>query len=264
MCQTLAELRHAVAYLAEHFDPALVAPDRLAQVVRDAGAIEKMMAALASLTAARMAASGPGTTAARQAVRELAHASGTSLFEATKALEASRQLEAQPDVASAARAGELSRHQLASVAGAVAVNAGAAPQLLALARTGSLQELSAEVGPVVGPPTRTSKRAERRFIWLGACARTPTHPARGTCMPRVSVSLRDGPEPSAAMRWISSRPVWSETKAIDLPSGEYWTSRSRAAPSVSCRRSPPSSSVGTLNNSPWTLRTTRLPSGAES
>lgn len=144
MCHTLAELRQAAACLAGRFDPALVAPPQLAQVLRDAGAIEKMMAAVASLTAARMAATGPTATAARQAVRDLAHASGTSLFDANRALEASRQLEAQPDVASAARAGELSRHQLALVAGAVAVNAGATPQLLALARTGSLQELSDE------------------------------------------------------------------------------------------------------------------------
>jgi hypothetical protein len=144
MCQTLAELRRAAACLAGRFDPALVRPDQLAQVLRDAGAIEKMMATVASLTAARMAATGPTATAARQAVRELAHASGTSLFDANRALEASRQLEGQPDVASAALAGELSRQQLALVAGAAAVNADATPQLLALARTGSLQELSDE------------------------------------------------------------------------------------------------------------------------
>jgi hypothetical protein len=144
MCQTLAELRRAASCLAERFDPALVATGQLAQVLRDAGAIEKMMATVASLTAARMATSGPAATATRQAVRELAHASGTSLFEANRALEAGKHLAAQPDVASAARAGDLSRQQLALVAGAVAVNSGAAPQLLALAKTGSLQELSDE------------------------------------------------------------------------------------------------------------------------
>ncbi len=197
MCQTLAELRHAVACLAERFDPALVAPDRLAQVVRDAGAIEKMMAALASLTAARMAASGPGTTAARQAVRELAHASGTSLFEATKALEASRQLEAQPDVASAARAGELSRHQLALVAGAVAVNAGAAPQLLALARTGSLQELSDESARARS--ANQDLEARREAIHLARSLR-PYTDASGTWHLHAKGTPEEGAQVMAAIR----------------------------------------------------------------
>ncbi len=107
MCQTLSELRGAVAALAQRFDPALVPPAQLAQVVGDAGAIEKMMATVASLAAARLARCGPAATAPRQAARELAQASGTSLVEAARALEAARQLEAQPEVAAAARAGAL-------------------------------------------------------------------------------------------------------------------------------------------------------------
>src|SRR6516162_9706701 len=142
MCLTLSELRQAAATLAERFDPALVASGQLARVLRDAGAIEKMMATIASLAAARMAAFGPAATAGRQAVRELAQASGTSLSEAARALEASKQLEAQPDIARAARAGQLSRPQMALVAGAVAVNGGAARGLLALAQRGSLSELA--------------------------------------------------------------------------------------------------------------------------
>ena len=142
MCQTLSELRVAVAALAQRFDPALVPPAQLAQVVGDAGAIEKMMATIASLAAARLARCGPAATAPRQAARELAQASGTSLLEAARALEAAGQLEAQPEVAAAARAGPLSRPQLGLVAGAVAVNRAAAPELLALAQSGSLGELA--------------------------------------------------------------------------------------------------------------------------
>ncbi len=141
MCQTLSELRQAAASLARRFDPALVPPGQLAQVLRDAGAIEKMMATVACLAAARMAGSGPAATAGRQAARDLAQASGTSLFEAGRALQAAKQLEAQPEVAAAALAGQLSRPQLGLVAGAVAVNSGAAPELLALAQGGSLGEL---------------------------------------------------------------------------------------------------------------------------
>jgi hypothetical protein len=143
MCQTLSELRVAVAALAQRFDPALVPPAQLAQVVHDAGAIEKTMATVAALAAARLARTGPAATAPRQAARELARASGTSLVEAARALEAARQLEAEPLVAAAARAGALSRPQLGLVAGAVAVNGAAAPQLLALAKSGSLGELAA-------------------------------------------------------------------------------------------------------------------------
>jgi hypothetical protein len=51
MCQTLAELRQAAASLAGRFDAALVAPGQLAQALGDAGAIEKMMATVASTTA---------------------------------------------------------------------------------------------------------------------------------------------------------------------------------------------------------------------
>jgi hypothetical protein len=144
MCQTLSELRQAAAGLAEHFDPALVAPGQLAQVLSDAGAVEKIMATIAALTASRLAAGGPAATAPRQAVRDLAQASGTSLSEAQRALEAAKALEAQPEVAAVARAGGLSRAQLALVAGAVAVNDGAAPSLLALAQAGSLGELADE------------------------------------------------------------------------------------------------------------------------
>jgi hypothetical protein len=142
MCQTLAELRQSAAGLAERFDAALVAPGQLSQVLCDAGAVEKMMATIAALAASRLAACGPPATAPRQAARDLAHASGTSLGEAAKALEAARALESRPEVAAVARAGGLSRPQLSLVLGAAAVDAGAAPQLLALAKTASLGELA--------------------------------------------------------------------------------------------------------------------------
>ena len=184
MCQTLSGLRAAVAALARRFDPALVPPAQLGQVVGDAGAIEKMMATIAALAAARMARTGPAATAPRQAARELAQASGTSVLEAARALEAARQLEAQPEVAAAARAGALSRPQLGLVAGAVAVNRAAAPELLALAESGSLGEL-AEGAARPGPPRWTWRPGGRPCTGPGACAPTPTPPAPPTCTPRA-------------------------------------------------------------------------------
>jgi hypothetical protein len=144
MCITLAELKEAAANWAESFDPALVPPAELAQVIQNASVVGKMMATVASVAAEYRAAIGPGSTAASRAVRELAHASGTSLSEASRALRAAKHLRDQPDVASAAMAGKLSRQQVALVTEAVAANPGAAPRLLALAKTGSLQELADE------------------------------------------------------------------------------------------------------------------------
>ena len=66
------------------------------------------------------------------------------MSEAAKALEAARQIEAQPEVARAVRCGELSRQQAGLVAGAVANKPSAAPQLLELARSASMRELAEE------------------------------------------------------------------------------------------------------------------------
>ena len=125
---------------------------------------------------------------------------------------------------------------------------------------------SGDVGLGVGDQLavgRPGRARDRRRSWTrpapsGSCRRRRscracgrTSRTRSTCCRATrthdvfrlsrSVTFRAGPAPSAAMTWISSRPLWSEMKAIDLPSGEYWTSRSRAAPSVSWRSSPPSS-----------------------
>ncbi len=143
MCETLAGLKQACSAFAARFDAALVPPGQLAQVLADAGTIEKIFANIAALSAARMAG-GAGGGSLREAVTGLAHASGTSLSEAAKALEAARQIEAQPEVARAVRCGELSRQQAGLVAGAVANKPSAAPQLLELARSASMRELAEE------------------------------------------------------------------------------------------------------------------------
>jgi hypothetical protein len=138
----LADIRAALSVLAASFDPARLTPADLRAALGDAGAIEKAASAIAALAAARMAAVGPRATARRQAARELAHASGTSLAEADKALGAAEAMLSQPEVAGAARAGELSRVQLALVSGAATANPHAVLGLLDLARKGSLGELA--------------------------------------------------------------------------------------------------------------------------
>ena len=143
MCGTLAELKQACSAFAARFDAALVPPAQLAQVLADAGMLEKMFANIAAVSAARMAGGGGGGSV-REAISRLARASGTSLAEAAKALEAAKQIEAQPEVAAAVRLGELSRQQAGLVAGAVANNPSSAPQLLELARGSSMRELAEE------------------------------------------------------------------------------------------------------------------------
>ena len=140
MGETLAGLKLSVSAFAARFDAALVPPAQLGQVLSDAGALEKMFAHIAAACAARMAGSGP----VREAVSGLARASGTSLSEAARALEAAKQIEAQPEVAQAVRSGELSRQQAVLVAGAVANNPASARELLELARGSSMRELADE------------------------------------------------------------------------------------------------------------------------
>jgi len=140
MCEALAELKQAVSAFAARFDAALVAPAQLGQVLSDAGTLEKMFAHIAAACAARMAGGG----SVREAVTGLARASGTSLSEAARALDAAKAIEAQPEVARAVRLGDLSRQQAALVAGAVANNPGSAPQLLELAKGSSMRELADE------------------------------------------------------------------------------------------------------------------------
>jgi hypothetical protein len=96
-----------------------------------------------------MAAGGGGPSSGapgRQAAEALARASGTSLADARRAIEAGRAMASQPEVAAAARAGELSRQQASLVAGAARANPAATGALLAAARAASLSELAESAG----------------------------------------------------------------------------------------------------------------------
>ena len=157
MCLTLAELRAALSAYAAGFDADVLAPAQLAAALGDAGAIEKMAGAVSSLVAARMAmgsgllggnGTGKGGRAgsAQRAAQALAQASGTSLGDARRAIEAGQALAGLPEVAAAARAGELSRPQAWLVAGAAGANPAATTALLEKARTGALGELAEEAG----------------------------------------------------------------------------------------------------------------------
>jgi hypothetical protein len=109
MCRQVAELRLAMAAYAAGFDAALLSADDAARARDHAAAIEHMAATVKALAAARVA-DGPRwrTEGRRSAAHELAAATGTSVRDAHDTLELGRRLAHQPEVAAAARRGELS------------------------------------------------------------------------------------------------------------------------------------------------------------
>ena len=204
MCQTLSELERAMAGYAAGFDAALVAPADLVEVVRAAGAIEKRAAAISCLAAARMASgagrpvapgqpSASGTAARvsfRQAAQVLAHATGTSIAEARRAIGTGKAMRSQPELAAAAMAGELSRHQAALVAIATSANPGAMDKMLDKARTASLSELADEAGRATAGAG--DLEAQRRQVYAERSVRHWTDPYG-----RAHLALAGLPEHSA-------------------------------------------------------------------
>jgi len=139
-----------------------------------------MAAALSCLAAGRMASAGAGGPAkaallARRATEELAKASGTSVGEARKAVEAGQAMADQPEVQAAAKAGELSRGQVCLVAGAAQANPGATERLLEKAREGSLSELVAEAARARAGAE--DLEARRRSIYAARSVRSWTDEA---------------------------------------------------------------------------------------
>ena len=117
MGQGLREIEEAMSSYAAAFEVGeLHRPAEPGPALRSAGRIEKLASALCSMLAARMATGagddGDGPlrrVAERHAERELAAAAGTSLEDARRAIEVGKAIAQQPDLAAAARDGELSR-----------------------------------------------------------------------------------------------------------------------------------------------------------
>jgi hypothetical protein len=143
MCLSLSELHQAMSAYAAGFDAALVAPAELPAVVEHAGAIEKMAAALASMAAGRLARVGKAGSE-QGAAERLSKATGTSQAQARRAVGTARRMASQPEVAEAARRGELSWDQAELVSQAAEVNPSATGGLLRLAKTAPLSELAGE------------------------------------------------------------------------------------------------------------------------
>ena len=162
MCLSLSELHQAMSTYTGGFDAALVAPADLPRVIAHAGAIEKMAATIASLSAERLARVGKGGSE-QAATDELARAAGTSRAKAHRALEVARRLASQPEVAEAAKRGELSRDQAEVVSKAAEVCPSATAGLLELAKTASLSELAGEAARQMAEAEDLEARHQRAY-----------------------------------------------------------------------------------------------------
>src|SRR5438552_15610612 len=160
MCEGLWELREALQAYASSFDARLLTGAAAALAMKEAAAIEAVAANLKALAAARVddtgAWQGQGD---RSAAHHLARTTGTSVTAATEALSTARRLEALPELAGAARRGELSVRQCSIAADAATADATAEHQLVSAAKKGSVAgrgrpPASGKAPPAAGPDAR--------------------------------------------------------------------------------------------------------------
>jgi hypothetical protein len=149
MCRELRALQESIVEYAGRFDAASLTPGQAGEVVRLCARIEASAGSIKALAAAR-SAEGQGwrQEGHRSAADQLAHDAGMSPAAAKRALQTGQRMAGQPDVASAALAGELSVEQAAAVSDGVAANPEVAGELLDTARRSSLPELNEEVARI--------------------------------------------------------------------------------------------------------------------
>jgi hypothetical protein len=132
MCDSLSLLRTSVLGFAAKFDVTALCGDDAASIVSDAAAIEASAAALKALAASIAIDAGAFATAgARSPTDGLARAVGMGTVAARELVTTGRRLGRQSELSRLARAGQLSREQVALVADASEVAPGAAAELLA-------------------------------------------------------------------------------------------------------------------------------------
>ena len=142
---TITELRVAMARFTGAFDADLISASDAARVQGHATAIKNMAATVEALAGARVAATDAWRREGDASpAHQLARKSGTSLTKARQVLETGARMAALPEVAAAARAGELSAEQAAPIAEAATKAPGSERRLMDLAGRSSLGELRDE------------------------------------------------------------------------------------------------------------------------
>ena len=204
MCERLGQLREAVGRYAAGFDASLLSTQQAAVAVAEAAAIEKMAATVKALAAARAAGGGAWKGAGdRSAAHHLARTTGTSVGQASEAIETARRLEKLPAVAAAAKAGVLSAQQASAVSDAAAVDASCEARLIEKARTSSLGELREECSRTKAA-ARPDAEARRRAIHAQRYLRSFTD-AEGAWNLRMRDNPEVGAEVMAAIEAIRDR-----------------------------------------------------------
>lgn len=170
MCERLSELKQAVIAYSSQFDAALLTSEDAALVVREAAAIKHAAATVEALAAVRAAESKAWKTNGRRSAEEhFARTTGTSVTGARETLELGRRLGCQPDIADAARRGELSPTQASAISNAAAADPAASRELIDAARSGgSLADLKSRCADVkaaaVDLEARRKDTHRRRYL----------------------------------------------------------------------------------------------------
>ncbi|MDX6286651.1 MAG: hypothetical protein QOG53_2136 [Frankiales bacterium] len=143
--RSISDIRARLAEVAAEFDASTIPMGRCREIVAEAAAIERMAAAVKTQAAARVAQSGSWRESGdRSAAHELARETGTTVGAAREALETGARLRDLPELAAAARRGDLSPTQTASVAGVGAVAPELVPGLIERAQNTTVAQLREE------------------------------------------------------------------------------------------------------------------------
>lgn len=165
----MCEIREAVGAYAAGFDPALVSAAEAQRIVEEAVAAENMLATVRGLAARRVSQTELWR---REGDRSPAHhprVSGSSVTKAQESLDTAARLASLPQVAAAARRGELSPAQAAPIADAASKAPAAEERLLAAAKAlplGGLRDSCARTKAAAEPDDDARHKAIHRSRFL--------------------------------------------------------------------------------------------------
>jgi hypothetical protein len=161
---TLRELRDEMVSFGVAFDASLLDGPAARAAVEHASRIVKAAQAVVAVAAARADECRAFDSGARSSAHGLAQLTGGTVGEAVSAISSGRRLADQPDVADAARRGELSPQQTSAISEALAANPSAdAGRLLGKARQGSLRELRDECDRVKAAADDDAEELRKRI-----------------------------------------------------------------------------------------------------
>lgn len=163
MCRELRSIRQSIVAFAGAFEARTLSAAQAGEALKLCAQIEASAASIKALAAARCA---EGKTWERDGYRsaadQLADQAGMTPGSAKRVLEAGRRMIEQPEVASAALAGELSLEQATAVSDGAAANPSKAGELIERAKQVSMPELNEEVAKVKAAATDQEQRRRER------------------------------------------------------------------------------------------------------